>query len=175
VKRDGQWLLDSVRETVLPEAPNAPSHYEHLKELEWMIGEWIDQDDNATVHTVCEWTANRNFLTRSFTVSVKDRVEMAGTQVIGWDPAAQRIREWVFDSHGGFAQGVWSRKGNQWIVKASGVLQDGKKASGVRIITYVDDDTCTVQSISREVDGELLPDVEEFTVVRKPASDGGAR
>jgi uncharacterized protein (TIGR02246 family) len=35
VKRDGLWLLDRVTEE---DVVAVPSHYEHLKELEWMIG-----------------------------------------------------------------------------------------------------------------------------------------
>ena len=38
VKKDGQWLLSSVREA----ADAGPSNYELLRSLEWTIGEWID-------------------------------------------------------------------------------------------------------------------------------------
>ncbi len=39
VKRDGKWLLDRVSEE---DKPVIQSHYEQLKELEWMIGSWVD-------------------------------------------------------------------------------------------------------------------------------------
>ena len=168
VKRDGRWQMDSVRETVLPKAP---SHYEHLKELEWLIGEWVDQDEESKIETVCGWTKNKNFITRSFTVSIKDRIEIAGTQIIGWDPVAGRIRSWIFDSDGTFGEGLWTRQGNRWTVKFSGVLQGGKKASSVNVLTCVDDNTFTWQSISREVDGELLPNIDAVTVVRKQSGN----
>ena len=47
VKRDGKWMLDRVTDIELDEKPPEPppSNYEHLKELEWMIGSWIDQGD----------------------------------------------------------------------------------------------------------------------------------
>ncbi|GAG16246.1 unnamed protein product, partial [marine sediment metagenome] len=35
------------------------------------------------------------------------------------------------------------------------------------IMTYVDDNTFTLQSVSRMVGGELLPNIDEFTVVRE--------
>ena len=54
VKRDGQWLIDRVSEVEV--SPPPPSNYEHLKELEWMVGKWVDQDEEATVHTECDWT-----------------------------------------------------------------------------------------------------------------------
>lgn len=164
VKKDGKWLIDSIRETVLA-APS--SNYDKLKELEWMIGTWVDDDENATVETTCSWTKNRNFLLRQFKVSVKDRVEMEGTQIIGYDAAAGRIRSWVFDSDGGFGVGVWSKEGNRWIVKASGTQAGGQRTSAVHIITYGSENSFTWQSVGREVDGEVLPNIDEFKVVRK--------
>ncbi len=92
---------------------------------------------------------------------------MAGMQLIGWDPAANTIRSWVFDSDGGITEGVWSRRDDGWSIRAVGVLPDGRKASMVNIIRLIDANTFTLQSIGREVDGELLPNIDEVTVVRK--------
>jgi uncharacterized protein (TIGR02246 family) len=164
VKRDGYWLLDRVTEE---DVVVAPSHYEQLKELEWMIGTWVDQDDKARIETTCEWTKNQNFITRSFVLSVRDRIEMAGMQFIGWDPVAKQVRSWVFDSDGGFSQGTWSKKDNSWHIHSFGTLPDGTKSSSVNIITYVDDNTFTWQSLNREAGGELLPNVDEVVVVRQ--------
>ena len=167
VKQGGAWRLDSVRETVIP---TAPSHYEYLKDLEWMIGEWVDEDGNSSVETVCAWTKNKNFITRSFKVSIKDHIDIEGTQVIGWDPAAQSIRSWMFDSDGGFGDALWSRQGNRWTINASRTLNGGEKASAINVLTYVDDDHFTWQSTGREIDGELLPNIEAVTVVRKQSN-----
>jgi len=163
VKINEKWQLDTVREDTFT---TVPSHHGWLKELEWMVGEWVDQDENVTVRTKCSWTKNRNYLTRSFSVSVQDRIDLEGTQVIGWDPAARQIRSWVFDSDGGFGEGRWRQEGNRWIVTTNAVLPDGKKASAVNIITHVDENTFTWQSVDRVVDGELLPNIEAFRVVR---------
>jgi len=164
VKRDDQWLLDRVTEE---DVLVVPSHYEQLKDLEWMIGRWVDQDDNATVVTECNWAKNNNFITRSFTVQVRDRIDMAGMQVIGWDPSTKQIRSWVFDSDGGFGQGTWTKKDKRWYIQQTGVLPDGKKSTSVNIITYVDDNTCTLQSVNRTVDGELLPNIDEVKVTKE--------
>ncbi len=101
VKRDGKWLLDRVTEE---DVIQVPSHYEQLKDLEWMVGHWVDQDDAATVVTDCNWSRNENFLIRTFAVQIGDNIDMSGMQIIGWDPAAKRIRSWVFDSDGGFGK-----------------------------------------------------------------------
>lgn len=169
VKRDGKWLLDRVTEEETPDPPSPPpSSYEHLKELEWMIGSWIDEDEDATVQTDCEWTKNQNFINRSFAVVVGDQVDMAGMQIIGWDPAAKQIRSWIFDSDGGIAEGKWTKKGdNRWIIEQTGILPDGQKSSAVNIMTRVDDNSFTWQSTQRAAGGDLLPDVEEVLVVRK--------
>jgi uncharacterized protein (TIGR02246 family) len=167
VKRDGKWQLDRVSEQEPPAPP--PSSYEQLKELEWMIGSWIDQDENATIQTDCEWTKNQNFINRSFAVVVGDQVDLAGMQIIGWDPAAKQIRSWIFDSDGGFAEGKWTRKGDRWLIQQNGTLPDGSRSSAVNVITRVDDDSFTWQSVQREVNGDILPNVDEVLVVRKPS------
>lgn len=164
VKRDGQWLLDRVTES---EVLKIPSHYEQLKSLEWLVGRWVDQDDDATVVTDCHWAKNDNFLVRSFTVQVRDRIDMSGIQIIGWDPAEKRIRSWVFDSDGGFGQGTWKRKDNRWYIEQQGVLHDGRKTSAVQIMTQLDDNTATLQSVNRTVDGELLPNIDEVMVTKE--------
>ena len=164
VKRDGQWLLDRVTEE---DVPVVPSHHEQLKELEWMIGTWVDQDEESRIETTCQWTKNQNFIVRWFTVSVRDRINMAGVQIVGWDPAAKQIRSWVFDSDGGFGEGTWTNRNQCWYIQAKGTLPDGTKTSAVNIVTYVDNSTFTWQSINREVGGEILPNVDEVVVARQ--------
>lgn len=161
VKQGGQWLLDRVTEE---DQVEPVSHYEQLKSLEWLVGSWTDQDESATVTTECHWARNNNFLIRSFTVQVQDRVDMAGLQIIGWDPSEKRIRSWVFDSDGGFGEGSWSNKDNRWHIQQSGVLADGRKTSAVHILTRLNDSSATSQSISRTVDGELLPNIDEVQI-----------
>jgi uncharacterized protein (TIGR02246 family) len=167
VKRDGQWLIDRVSEIEIEKPP--ASHYEHLKQLEWLIGSWRDDDPRPAVQiqTDCEWTKNKNFMTRSFAVAIADQVSKSGMQIIGWDPAARQIRSWVFDSEGGFGEGVWTHKGNQWFIQNTGMLADGGKATSLNIITRLDDNSFRWESVNRDVDGELQPNVEPVLVVRK--------
>jgi uncharacterized protein (TIGR02246 family) len=88
VKRDGKWLLDRVTEEEPPQP--VPSSYDYLKELEWMIGSWIDEDEEAMVQTDCQWTKNQNFINRSFAVVLGEEVDLAGMQIVGWDPIAKQ-------------------------------------------------------------------------------------
>lgn len=92
-------------------------------------------------------------------------------QIIGWDPAAKKIRSWVFDSDGGYGDGVWTKKGKAWHVQTRDTLPTGQKASAVNILTPVDKNSFTWQSMDRQAGGFLLPNVGEVTVVRKVAQD----
>jgi len=166
VKKDGQWKLDSVRETDLPETPPLQ---ENMKQLEWMVGDWVDQSPEAAVETSVAWTRNKAFLIARFKVSAAGADELDGQQIIGWDPAAKAFRSWMFDCDGGFGEGVWSRRDNRWIVKFNQTLPDGREASATNIYTCVDANSYTWQSIGRQLDGQFLPNVEEVKVVRKAA------
>jgi uncharacterized protein (TIGR02246 family) len=167
VKQGGEWLIDRVTE-VEKEKPQ-PSNYEHLKELEWMVGSWHDDDPRPTIEiqTDCEWTKNKNFLTRSFTFAIGNQVNKSGMQIIGWDPIAKQIHSWVFDSDGGYGEGTWTHKGEKWFIQNSGTLPDGGKTSSKNIVTYVDDNSFKWESVNRDVDGQLQPNVEPVIVVRK--------
>ncbi len=163
VKQDGQWKLESLRET---EVTPPPSSHDHLKELQWMIGDWIDQDDQTIIETSCRWTSNGNFMTRSFKVTTNGAVELDGTQVIGWDPQRKQIRSWVFDSEGGFGDGSWTRSGDQWTVKNKFKMSDGRDGKSTNTFTYVDNDTFKWQSKNRSLGEERLPDVNAVAVNR---------
>ena len=136
VKENGHWLQAAVRDE--PAAKVTP--HDRLKELEWLIGEWVNESLEAVVFTTCKWAASGNFLIREFTVKTQGKPVMSGTQTIGWDPVKGQFKSWVFDSEGGFVEAYWTRNGNQWLVKAEGVGQDGKPASATNIITRLGND-----------------------------------
>ncbi|MEW4563077.1 SgcJ/EcaC family oxidoreductase [Bremerella sp. JC770] len=165
VKTAEGWRIDSVKEDAPPET--APSHYEQLQALEWMIGTWVDSADEGTsIETTGRWTTNNNFIVRTFRVLIEEQVDFEGTQVVGWDPSTGAIRSWTFDSDGGFGVGRWSNAGNRWTVQALNVLPDGRRGSSTNIYDLMDEDTIEFKSIGRQVDGELLPSIGTFTIVR---------
>ncbi len=161
---NGKWLMASARD--LPD--EAPAAEEQLKQLQWMIGQWVDESPDALVITSYRWTDNQCYILSEFKVQIAGRPVMTGTQRIGWDPLAKKIRSWVFDSEGGFGEGVWTREGNQWIVKKTGVTRDGKIASATNVITRVSQDRMTWQQRDRIVGGEKTPDIAETPITRKP-------
>ena len=162
--RNGKWLTASSKD--LPD--DTPTAEEQLKQLQWMIGEWVDESPEALVMTSYHWTDNQCFILGEFKVQVGGRPVVTGTQRIGWDPLARKIRSWVFDSEGGFGEGIWTREGNQWIVKMTGVTRDGKIASATNVTTQVSKDRMTWQQRDRIVGGEKTPDIAGIPIARKP-------
>ncbi|MBX3437192.1 MAG: nuclear transport factor 2 family protein [Planctomycetaceae bacterium] len=183
VKEGDQWMISSSHERDLP-APNTA--YDALKELEWLIGTWEDQSEEVQITTSIRWSPNRAFLIRSFSAQYGEDDSLQGTQVIGWDPLKRQIRTWTFHSDGSFGEGTASRDGDEWMLKLAQVLSDGRVAAATQIITRVDNDTLTVQTVGQTVEGEPVPASDPVTVVRTggeeavsstnaPADAGGTR
>jgi len=165
VKREGKWLIDRVSDD--EDWSAAPTHYQQLKPLEWMIGDWVDQDGNGnTIKTNCKWTRNQNFIIRAFSATQAERLEITGMQFVGWDAHKNQIRSWVFDSDGGVAEGIWKLKGKNWIVNTTATLPDGKRASSTTILRPLDENSFGWQKTNRVVDGEILPNIDEVIIVR---------
>lgn len=163
VHQGDKWLLDTVEEMPLPQ-PASPR--DALKELEWLVGDWVDDAGDAKVSTTFRWTANQAFLLRSFNVETSDGVAMTGTQVIGWDPRGQQIRSWSFNSDGSFGESTWSKNGNGWLSKTAQTMADGGAGSGTYVVERVDENSFTMQLVGHELNGEPQPAGAAVTVVR---------
>lgn len=172
VRKDGRWLQDSIHDYPEPEADESPR--ERLAELGWLIGEWLDEDDDAQVHTTCEWADDGAFLVRKFRVQAGSREVMTGHQRIGWDPRLKQFRSWTFDSQGGFSEALWSRGpgAERWLVKSTGILPDGRTASATNLLSREGRDVLRWASVDRTLGGRSLPDVETITLVRRPPQPG---
>ncbi len=138
-----------------------------LDTLDWLVGDWVNEDENRSIEFNCHFTKNGSFLVRSFRIVTEKDVRMSGMQVIAWDPANQSMRSWTFDSDGGFGEDTWTQSGNRYTIRAKYTLPDGGIASAINVFTFVDNSTCTWKSVSREIDGELQPDADEIVLVRK--------
>jgi len=163
VKRDGKWLMALARDT----AGEPPTPHEHLQPLAWLVGEWIDDSGNTVVHTSCRWSDDKNFLLQDMNLQIAGRDAMHVTQRIGWDPLNKRIRSWVFDTEGGFGEGVWARDGDAWLIKSTGVRPDGMTASATSEIVPTGTDGYVWRVRDRVSGDEVAPPLE-VKVVRKP-------
>jgi uncharacterized protein (TIGR02246 family) len=159
-KKENRWQLASVGEDA------ASPGYQHLKELEWLVGDWVDEGEAGRFEFVAQWTGNRNFITIYFAVR-QGGVDVEGTHIIGWDPVKKKIRSWIFDSAGSYATGNWSKKGSQWTLKISRILNDGTKESEINTYNHVNDNAFTWSASSREANGQQLPNLGEIKNIRR--------
>ena len=122
-------MYSSVREELEPGLP----HQERLKELEWLVGDWIDESSESVIHGTCRWSADKNFLLRDFTIQSEGKPVMTVTQRIGWDPLSKQIKSWVFDSEGGYG--------------------DDRLEIGLQIVIEIIDDAADVGVPLADIDG----------------------
>jgi len=164
---NGKWSVAEIREYPLP--PEDVPTGERLKELEWMVGNWVDESGENKVSSNVRWADNKSYLIRTYQVDIKNEKTSSGTMFIGWDPQNGQIKSWIFDSEGGHGEGLWTRTDeNTWVVKSSGVLRDGRPTSATQIHTLVNKDAAKTSSIDRIIGGQLAPDILDIVMVRKP-------
>jgi len=159
-KTGDKWLIDSARDlpsqvTDLPSLASA-----RLKDLEWLVGEWVDQSPNVDVTIKAYWATNKAFLLMDYIVKREGMDPLEVTLRVGWDGASNRIRSWTFDSQGGFGEGFWHKDGKKWVVGTSGVLPDGGTGGATNSYEFVDANNFVWRSTDRDVDGQPLADAE---------------
>ena len=164
IKQDGKWRMASARDIT----SIAPSNVERLQQLAWLIGEWVDESPDTVVSSTYRWSEDGNFLLNEFSAKIGGHPAMSGSQRIGWDPLANQIRSWVFESTGGYGEGLWSRDGDRWVVKHRNVNSDGQIGTATNVLKMIDKGRWGWQSYDRVVGGELIPEIEQVIVVRKP-------
>ncbi|HEY4832682.1 MAG TPA: SgcJ/EcaC family oxidoreductase [Waddliaceae bacterium] len=164
VSENGKWLFRKITDIVLEPAP---SHFNNLQNVDWLVGEWVDQDENIEITFNCKWDKYKNFLIQNFTSKVLGQDQIEGQQIIGWDPIKEKIRSWVFDSDGGFGEGYWHNKDKSWFSHMIYTLPDGRKASAILIYTKIDDHSYAFTSVERDIEGEILPDIDPVVVQKK--------
>jgi uncharacterized protein (TIGR02246 family) len=168
VKQDGKWLVASARETA---ADPEPTPHDRLQPLAWLVGEWVNEDAAAAMSISCRWADNGNYLLADFIVKVEGEVVMDSNQRIGWDPHAERIRSWVFDSDGGYGEGRWAEVNGKWVLKSTATMPDGDAGSATIYIEPVSNDKFLMKGFDRLVGDSALPDFEA-TIVRNPPQPG---
>ena len=164
VELDGKWLIDRITEDVIEVVT---SHYEQLQGLDFLVGQWISQGDGMIVELDSQWTTNQNYLSRKYRVLIDGEVQSSGLEIIGWDAKHEQIRSWLFDSDGGFVRGEWNERDGEWVVQSVATLSDGASGSSTNVLTPLDQDSYMWRKINRVVDGQLLPNTEEVTLVRQ--------
>ncbi|HEY3900105.1 MAG TPA: SgcJ/EcaC family oxidoreductase [Chthoniobacter sp.] len=165
IKKGDDWLIAQVDESAPPPIDAAA---QALGGLAWMIGNWKDEAPGLTVETKVAWTKSNHFIRRSFTVTRAGSNTVEGTEIIGYDSAAGHLRSWVFDSEGGFGESTWRQEGNKWLTNVKATGPDGSQSTAQHVITKIDDNKYSWESVNRTRNGEVLPNLDRIEVSRLP-------
>ena len=161
VREGGQWKLAFVREWDRDIGLDVS-----LNELEWLIGTWQAVTPDRKVTITYEWDENKAFIRGKFIAREGADVIESGTETIGKDNAEGVVRGWIFQSDGGFGDGVWTREGRKWSVDVHGVASDGRQLTATTIYVHVDPNTFTWQAVNQAFDGVPVPDTQPVKVTR---------
>lgn len=161
---DGQWRINTLKDY----PRESVSRQDHLSELAWLIGDWVNEDDDAVVHTSYGWADNGNYILGEFSIRTFDGRELSGSSRIGWDPARKKIRSWTFDADGGHFTGLWTRDGGNWVRTTAGVTAGGQTVTATTVFELVDAEMIRWQYRSLIVGEEIRGDSPVVTMVKRP-------
>lgn len=158
VREDGHWKIAFAREW--------GTGIDELRDLDWLVGEWVAKAEDREVRVHFKWNANKTRLRNDVTTSVDGKPVSTGVQMIGMDPQTRLLTSWMFPDDGGMAQAVWTSDGDRWLADAVGTTPDGSETTATNIIARTDNDEFTWQSTNRTVNGEPVPDTPPVKVKR---------
>ena len=163
-KSDTGYKLVSFRDYAESSSmtPNAA-----LQELQWLIGDWVNEGADAKVELSFQWSADTNFILASYSIKTDEGELLTSTQRIGWDASQGTFRTWTFDVDGGFGEGVWTKLEQGWQIRSTAITPEGTTASATLLFTPVSENRFSITGRQRMLNGEELPDYE-ITVVKEP-------
>ncbi|TWT50108.1 SnoaL-like domain protein [Thalassoglobus neptunius] len=163
---DGTWRIHILRNSPREDLGRG----EQLAQLSWMLGDWINEDPETTVHTTCEWSEDGNFLLRRFNVMTRNGLQMNGVQRTGWDPIHKKLRTWTFDSEGGFFTGFWTKSDAGWILTSAGVTASGETVTSTATYQIIDSEMVVWQYNNLIIGDAVHGAGEPVTMVRSAPS-----
>jgi uncharacterized protein (TIGR02246 family) len=169
VKKDGTWMLRSLRDLPQESDETALAPADRLKPFTWLLGDWVSTQRTPEINLSCRWAPGKSFLLLEYHVKAGEKTETT-TQRIGWDPGNERFRSWYFDSAGGFGEGAWQEAHDHWSAEMHSMLPDGRLGEARHIVRSLDQNSWTWQARDRTVDGRPLADLD-VRFVRKGAAE----
>lgn len=150
----GVFLLVAASLAADP-AGTVPSYYEHLKALEYFVGDWviegkIDVEGEFTgladvagqplrQQMSYVWFKNKNFL--ATTIRDEENSAPSYIQVIGWDPQRKQITSMDFNSQGAYLKYVHIKRDNGWVMEGTSVYPGNVEGVYRAEIKIIDDKT----------------------------------
>jgi hypothetical protein len=137
---------------VVGQADEVGPHFEHLKDLEYFVGDWringkVETDFEPLAELTegplrlvfsYDWMDKKSFLTLDIREKPKSPVQYHAA--IGWDPVRKQIRSRDFNSAGAWFEYVHVKTEKGWIVEGESVYPGGTKGTFRGEITIIDKD-----------------------------------
>jgi hypothetical protein len=156
-------------------------NYQHLKVLEWSIGEWVwegevpetipgfgEKGDSFVMTIKIEWGLNKNVTNLRMEALVKEESVWMSEGTTGWDAEKQRLVSYSFDSLGARGEGIFSEASKDgFVAKDRTVSPDGTVKDETSTVKRIDRDTFTVQKTDIAAGGEKMPDEPPLEFKRK--------
>ena len=68
LKGDGKWRISRVQDLPSLVESEESTPYQRLKQLEWLVGKWQDEEKGTDIRMTCRWSAGRSFLTQEYVI-----------------------------------------------------------------------------------------------------------
>ena len=163
-KTDAGLKLASFRDVA---EPIAPTPHEALEGIAWIVGEWVNESEDAKVSMNYRWDDNGNFIVGDILIKNGEQIVMKSFQRIAWDAHEGKFRSWTFDSDGGFGEGLWIPTPNGLVLQSKAVAPDGSRGTATVKMESESKDRFKIRGEHRMTEGLEEPDYE-YTVVRRP-------
>lgn len=166
------------------DTPMPLGNYEHLKQLEPLIGTWsgefvsphdwptanIKQGDKLTWTSTYKWHLDRSSIWNHNTMGQPGADPVwQGTFFIGWDTLNKRIVCFAFENTGGHQViDDWEIQGDQVMAKGKGSDPFGRKTTFTVVISDIKQDSCVREHIDVFIEGKKQPD-SKWTLKRAAA------
>jgi uncharacterized protein (TIGR02246 family) len=167
--QDGRWQIASIREFA-DDPP--PTPHDYLENLSWLVGDWVNEASDGVAKFSYRWSEDKNYLLGDIELTIAGKPAMKSSQRIGYDAATGKVRSWLFDSDGGFSEGVWTEVEDGWVIKSFSSNPDGSTGTATLTVSAKDKDHYVLKGTERIVGFSREPDFE-LAIARRPPVAGG--
>lgn len=168
---DNSWHYTATRKTATKQAVSPV--YEHLKDLEDFIGNWIVENtlsedvpelgkkgDKVIYRLVMSWAQNKSVMQMNFTTTGADGKTTPERWMFGWDAVNKEI---VYSGFGGLGGRVWGtakkESPDKWVLETHWSDADGKQGTVKDSTTMLNNNSTHLHEYTNAVfDGNPLPD-----------------
>jgi uncharacterized protein (TIGR02246 family) len=159
VKRDDAWRIRLIRQIATQQPRHAPPA-EPLRDLSWIVGEWVGVGEHMRVHTSANWDLDRRYIVFRSQYEPENGDSYDAEVRLGWDADANSLKSWYFDSRGVMSTTVWQRSGDHWLGAITGTQSSGAPFTGTIAITRVDSDSYLRRLTNLKAGDQEIPDQE---------------